>query len=126
MDSLITRARALGVVGGCETERLLLEMANALAALPSSEPNTGGWPAGMAAVIEFAQWAIREGSWQGCDLDGGSIQEKAEALGLIKSEPYDPAIHGPNEFDPAPGDPYYTFAGPLANHSLVSDPTKST
>jgi hypothetical protein len=65
-------------------------------------------------VLEFARWAIRESCWDGCDLDGGSVQEKAEALGLIAAEPYDIDKHGPCEYCPEPGDDWYVFAGPLA------------
>lgn len=59
---------------------------------------------------EFVQWALDEGSWHGCDLDGGSIQEKALALGLLKVEPYDPEKHGESEYDADPGDDWYTLA----------------
>jgi hypothetical protein len=62
------------------------------------------------ACAEFVQWALSEGSWNGCDLDGGSIQEKAIALGLLKVEPYDPDKHGESEFDVEPGDDWYTLA----------------
>ena len=40
--------------------------------------------AGVTALIEFARWAISESSFQGCDLDGGGIQDKATELGLLK------------------------------------------
>jgi hypothetical protein len=38
----------------------------------------------VAALIEFARWAISESSFQGGDLDGGDIQDRAVALGLLK------------------------------------------
>ena len=34
-------------------------------------------------LIEFARWAIREHRSSFTDLDGGSIQDKLEALGLL-------------------------------------------
>jgi hypothetical protein len=58
----------------------------------------------------FAQWAIREGAWDGCDLDGGAIQQKAVELGIIRETTYDPAIHGPNEWDVEPGEQWFIFA----------------
>lgn len=57
----------------------------------------------------FAQWAIREGAWEGCDLDGGSIQDKAVELGIIKEVPYDPASHGDNDCGAEAGDPWFVF-----------------
>lgn len=71
-----------------------------------------------ARLVQFARWAIQEGPWDGCDLDGGSVQEKAEALGLIKQEPYDPAKHGDAvgyDCVPEEGDPWYTFSAALVN-----------
>lgn len=35
------------------------------------------------AMAEFVKWAMQEGPWEGGDLDGGSVQDKAEELGLI-------------------------------------------
>jgi hypothetical protein len=37
----------------------------------------------VAALVEFAQWIIREHVFGGYDLDGGSVQDKAHALGLL-------------------------------------------
>lgn len=67
------------------------------------------------ACAEFVQWALDEGSWYGCDLDGGAIQEKALSLGLLKVEPYDPAKHGESEYDAEPGDDWYTLADGVAD-----------
>ena len=38
------------------------------------------------------------------------VTEKAMTLGLVKSEPYDPAVHGEICGDPEPGDLIYTLA----------------
>lgn len=65
------------------------------------------------ACIEFARWALTEGSFQGCNLDGGEIQDKALELGLIRETKFDPAKHGEHS-DFEKGDSYYEFAGPLA------------
>lgn len=65
------------------------------------------------ALREFFRWAIREGTWEGVELDGAAIQDKALELGLIVGEPYDPAKHGeqPNvDWDIEPGDNWYVIA----------------
>lgn len=62
----------------------------------------------------FVRWALQEGPWQGGDLDGASIQEKAEELGLIVSVPYDPEKHGAyNEYGCDAGDPWFEFSPEL-------------
>lgn len=48
-------------------------------------------------ALKFVQWAMQEAPWNGCDLDGGTLQDKAEALGLIVKVPYDLETHGPSE-----------------------------
>ncbi len=67
------------------------------------------------ALREFFRWAMTEGPWDGCDLDGGDVQEKACKLGLIIKTKYDPAKHGepPAAFDFCdiePGDDWYVIA----------------
>src|SRR3954469_3284268 len=47
----------------------------------------------LTACAKFVVWAVNDGPWQGGDLDGLSIQEKAEELGLIAETKFDPAIH---------------------------------
>jgi hypothetical protein len=62
----------------------------------------------------FIQWALQEGPWQGGDLDGGAVQDKAEALGLIVSVPYDPEKHGAyNDYGCDEGDPWFEFSPDL-------------
>ena len=46
------------------------------------------------ALLTFFKWAMREGPWDGGDLDGGSVQDKAESLGLIVKTQYDAERHG--------------------------------
>jgi len=68
----------------------------------------------IAKLVGFARWVIREGCFEGGDLDGGSIQDKAEALGLIVEEPYDKEKHGGHVsemFDVDEGDKIYAFVG---------------
>lgn len=45
-------------------------------------------------AAQFVMWAMLEGSWQGCNIDGGAAQDKAVALGLIVQTLYDPEKHG--------------------------------
>lgn len=63
-------------------------------------------------LVEFFKWAMREGPWDGCDLDGGGIQDKAEALGLIVKTQYDPEKHG-LQCDFETGDDYFEYAPEL-------------
>ncbi len=65
------------------------------------------------ALREFFRWAMQEGPFDGCDLDGGSVQNKAEALGLIVKEPYDPSKHGEHDIDP--GGEIFVFASGLTS-----------
>jgi hypothetical protein len=67
------------------------------------------------AMAQFVRWAMQEGPWDGCDLDGASIQDKAEELGLIVKTKYDPEKHGPAaDWMFAPGDDWYTLAPEIA------------
>lgn len=65
------------------------------------------------ACRKFARWVIRHSCFDGCDLDGMDVQEKALELGLLIETNYDPAIHPENE-EREPGDTYLEFAGELA------------
>jgi len=65
------------------------------------------------ALKQFFRWAMQEGPFDGCDLDGGGVQDKAEALGLIVKAKYDPAIHGEQDIDP--GDEIFVFAPGLTS-----------
>ena len=67
------------------------------------------------AVKEFARWVIQNACFEASDLDGGEVQEKALALGLLREEPYDPEIHGEpsaaHDFcDIARGEPWFVFS----------------
>lgn len=64
----------------------------------------------IAALKEFFRWAITEGPFDGCDLDGAAVQDKAEALGLLIKTPYDPAKHYDDTLDIEPGQDFYVFA----------------
>lgn len=60
----------------------------------------------------FARWAVQEGPFNGCDLDGGDVQTKAIEFGIIVQTQYDPATHGEPDtgVDIEPGDPWFVFA----------------
>lgn len=66
---------------------------------------------------KFAREIIRD-SWEGCD-GGDIIQELAVKHGLIKSEPFDPKVHGTSA-ECEPGDTWYTFSGPLASTPTIA------
>lgn len=51
-------------------------------------------------LVEFARWAIQNSAFAGGDLCGGEVQDKAEALGLLKPIAFDPALHAdPDWYD---------------------------
>jgi len=66
-------------------------------------------PHAVSQAAAFVAWAMREGSWDGGDLDGGALQDKAEELGLIIKTAYDPDIHGPSDYGAEPGDDWFVL-----------------
>lgn len=77
----------------------------------------------MSACRDFARWVIRESCFDGCDIDGAAVEEKAAALGLIVETNYDPAIHGQRERkDLELGDSYFEFSGELAGPDIEPRP----
>lgn len=60
-------------------------------------------------LAEFARWAIENGPFEGSDLDGASVQEKATACGILSKVKYDPAKHGGNSVGAEYGDDWYVF-----------------
>ncbi len=66
-------------------------------------------------LLTFFKWAMQEGQWEGGNLDGAAVQDKAESLGLIVSVPYDPDKHGAyNDYGCDAGDPWFEFAPGLS------------
>jgi hypothetical protein len=51
----------------------------------------------LEPLARFAMWALADGSWQGADLNGGEVQDKAQDLGLIVKTEYDPKVHGASD-----------------------------
>ena len=76
------------------------------------EPQSDSAAAGGGALVEFARYIIKSYAW-GQTVDGGDVQDTAERLGLIVEVPYDPAIHGENDCDAQPGDPWFEFCRSL-------------
>ena len=68
-----------------------------------------------ARCREFVRWAIREACWDGCDLDGGAVQDMAKDLGLIQCEPFNPEKHDASsvDYDVEPGEDWYSFVPEL-------------
>ena len=60
-------------------------------------------------LAEFARRCLKNGSFLGCDIDGGEAQDWAVELGILIETTYDPALHGESE-DAEPGDPWFVFA----------------
>lgn len=69
----------------------------------------------------FARWAVAEGPFNGCSLDGGDIQEKAVQFGILREVKYDPSTHGPNDVDAEAGDPWFEFTFSEAIDEQISD-----
>lgn len=65
-------------------------------------------------LAEFARWVIETHCWEGYSLDGGSVQDKAEKLGLIIATTYDPEKHGTTDLC-EPGDPWFELAPFIAD-----------
>ena len=64
------------------------------------------------AAAQFVMWALMEGSFQGCGIDGGAAQDKAVELGLLKQTLYNPAKHGPSDCC-SPGDIWFVPSAAL-------------
>lgn len=58
------------------------------------------------ACAKFVMWCLQEGSFQGCDINGGDAQEKAVELGLLDETTYDSNRHGVSDCCEQ-GDPWY-------------------
>lgn len=67
--------------------------------------------AGLVPLAKLGVEAVEECAWQGCNFDGGDIQETAAKLGAIQeaAEGYDPAVHGESDLC-EPGDRWFEFA----------------
>lgn len=79
--------RACEVLHAAEAARKAAE--NRMAELKTDTPR----------LRKFFTWAMTTGPFDGCDLDGSDIQDKAVELGLARTEPYDPAKHGEKHLD---------------------------
>ena len=61
-------------------------------------------------LAEFVRWAIEDGPFEGCHLDGGDVQEKAVKFGILERTKYDPAVHGESDCGADPGDEWFVFS----------------
>ena len=106
-----------GDVGDCVTQA---DINDWLSALQSVEGGVQGSIATKQVTDEtaasvlsraavFVTWAMREGPWEGGDLDGGALQDKAEELGLIIKTTYNPDIHGSCDYGSEPGDDWFVL-----------------
>jgi hypothetical protein len=41
----------------------------------------------LKRLRKFVDFILQESAWEGCDVDGGDAQDKAEELGLIELRP---------------------------------------
>jgi len=65
----------------------------------------------MLNLARFVKWAILNGPFDGVDLDGASIQEKAVECGILIRTKYDPKIHGSSvNCEVAVGDDWFVFS----------------
>lgn len=64
----------------------------------------------LRSCAKFVIWAMNEGPWEGGDLDGSEIQDKAESLGLIVETKFDPEKHKAADWAaPEAGEPWFTL-----------------
>ena len=85
----------------------------------STNPHFPSSPETSGALVEFFKWAMREGPWDGGDLDGASVQDKAEELGLIVKTQYDAEKHGVQS-DFEHGDDWFEYSPDLLGHAYTS------
>ena len=101
--------------GAAEIAALNARVAELEAALAAPPPSTQKVSDHHEALLTFFRWAMNNGPFDGCSLDGGDVQDKAEHLGLIVPTKYDPKAHGERyEFDA--GDDFYVFAPALTTN----------
>lgn len=60
-------------------------------------------------LSEFTKWAIENSAFEGCDLNGADVQDKAVACGILEKTKYDPKKHGSSIDCCEPGDDWYVF-----------------
>lgn len=67
-------------------------------------------------VREFARWVIRQACWEGPDIDGGAVQDKAVELGLLRPCAYRAEEHGElaGEMGVEEGDQVFEFTAALS------------
>lgn len=76
----------------------------------------------VEALIEFFKWSMRTGPWDGGDIDGASVQDRAQELGLIIKTQYDAEKHGVQS-DFEHGDDWFEYS-PILNLASAKDPSR--
>jgi hypothetical protein len=61
-------------------------------------------------LAEFASWVLDRSLFVGADLCGADVQDKAVECGLLVETTYNPNVHGENDCDAEPGDPWFIFS----------------
>lgn len=85
-----------------ELSRLTAELARQTAMVE-------GMRADGMKLVDFAEGMIQD-AFDGRDVEGSDIQERAVACGLIIETTYSYERHGENEVDAEDGDPWYKFS----------------
>lgn len=60
-------------------------------------------------LAQFAKWAVTT-AFEGGDVSGFDIQDKAVELGILNRTQYDPDKHGENDVDADPGDERFVYS----------------
>lgn len=60
-------------------------------------------------LAKFVKWVVTEGAFEGCDLDGSSVQDEAVKAGVIIETTYTREKHGPSDAA-EDGDRWYVFS----------------
>lgn len=76
----------------------------------------------LVRASKFVKWAMQEGPWDGCELDGYDVQSKALELGLVVRTEYDPEKHGEDsEYEIDAGDEWFVLAPEIAAAALTDE-----
>ena len=102
-------------------KRLNNDAEAAHAAFTAAAAKVGEREQTAASLSEFFSWATQV-AFDGCDLEGSDIQDKAHELGLLTLTAYDPDVHGPSNCDAEPGADWYVISD--AVRALASQGTE--
>jgi hypothetical protein len=60
-------------------------------------------------LAKFVKWVVREGCFEGCDLDGCNLTDEAVKAGILVETTYDRTKHGGSDAAEE-GDRWYVFS----------------